>query len=333
MYGDVAAVEAGLSQSYQSRLSEALVLACARHHTIPLSPGRLRVLELLLKRGADPNARGGWAFERPITAAASSGFAGAVELLLNRGAERDSFAMAAIGDVEGVERLIRASHDLARATDEAGLTMLHHCANSRLGNDDSAVASRLQRIATVLLEAGADVDAPCIPPPQQRIRPRVTPLVYACIADNREVAVVMLEYGADPNRRCDWGTPLMQASKYSPRIGALLVQRGAMIDASVSDDGRTALHVMSHFPHPNAVRWLLDHNADPAARTHDGRTPLHFAAMRNTGTKVVEMLLAAGADPAARDNAGRSALDFAEEHDRRKVITLLRGLSSSLARP
>jgi ankyrin repeat protein len=48
---------------------------------------------------------------------------------------------------------------------------------------------------------------------------------------------------------------------------------------------------------------------------------------------VVEMPLAAGADPAARDNVGRSALDFAEEHDRRKVITLLRGLTSSLARP
>jgi ankyrin repeat protein len=76
----------------------------------------------------------------------------------------------------------------------------------------------------------------------------------------------------------------------------------------------------------NAVRWLLDHGADPNARwSHWGAnlTALHLAAM-NGDEPIARMLLEAGADPGIRDAVhDGDAAGWAEHHGHTALARLL----------
>lgn len=77
--------------------------------------------------------------------------------------------------------------------------------------------------------------------------------------------------------------------------------------------GRTPLHVASEGD-ADAVRILLDHGADPNAKTHDGRTPLHVWAWSpgdagfESSFEIPDMLLAHGAAADAQDENGYTPL-------------------------
>jgi ankyrin repeat protein len=99
----------------------------------------------------------------------------------------------------------------------------------------------------------------------------------------------------------------------APEAAALLIQRGAEVDAL----GRgwmtgTALHSAVSRLQSDVVRILLEAGANPNVRQSAGWTPLHAAAMNGDLTSV-ELLLAAGADPTARNDEGRSVADLVEE--------------------
>lgn len=119
-------------------------------------------------------------------------------------------------------------------------------------------------------------------------------LVHVAGQGDLALVDVLLEHGADPNRRSDWWAggfhPLYFASG---DVAERLLAAGAVPDACAAARlGRVEL-----------LRELLD--ADPA-RVHerggDGQTPLHFARSR----AVVDLLLERGADPDARDVDHRS---------------------------
>ena len=77
-----------------------------------------------------------------------------------------------------------------------------------------------------------------------------------------------------------------------------------------------------------AVRWMLDHGADPNVRWGHWDadvTPLHLAAWQGHA-EVVEALLAAGADPTIRDSKHNGdALGWAEHSGRADVVRILLG--------
>lgn len=73
-----------------------------------------------------------------------------------------------------------------------------------------------------------------------------------------------------------------------------------------NQQGHTLLTAAAIYQWPKIVRLLLEHSADPNARDHQGRTPLHHAAVSSVDS--VKLLLAAGADAKARDNEGKSVL-------------------------
>ncbi len=114
------------------------------------------------------------------------------------------------------------------------------------------------------------------------------------MGDEPEVADVLLEFGADPNRGSDWWAgsfhPLYGAT---PRIAERLLAAGAIPDACAA----------AHLERPDLLARML---AENPTRVHerggDGQTPLHFARSR----PVVDLLLDAGADLDARDVDHRS---------------------------
>lgn len=100
---------------------------------------------------------------------------------------------------------------------------------------------------------------------------------------------VLLEFGADPNRRSDWwagGWHVLHGAKAA--VADRLIEAGAAPDACAA----------AHLDRPELLRRILD--ADPSRvdeRGGDGQTPLHFAR----SGEVVDLLLERGADPEARD--------------------------------
>jgi hypothetical protein len=108
--------------------------------------------------------------------------------------------------------------------------------------------------------------------------------------DNNVALVdVLLEFGADPNRRSDWWAgPFHALYSASGVVADRLIAAGAVPDACAA----------AHLDRLDLLRSLLD--ADPA-RVHerggDGQMPLHFARSR----AVIDLLLERGADVDARD--------------------------------
>jgi len=105
---------------------------------------------------------------------------------------------------------------------------------------------------------------------------------------------VLLEFGADPNRRSSWW-----AGGFHPLHSAEGVVAERLLAAGAIPD----LCAAAHLDRIDLVeRMLADDPSLVHARGGDGQTALHFARSR----AVVDALLAAGADPDARDVDHRS---------------------------
>ena len=101
-------------------------------------------------------------------------------------------------------------------------------------------------------------------------------------------------------------TALMQ-SAYAGTLAIMetLIDAGADVTAS-NRRKATALHWA--LSDPMKVKLLLLHGAAIDARTVDGRTALHAAAMQPMGGRVVKLLLEVGADVDARSMTGNTPL-------------------------
>lgn len=133
------------------------------------------------------------------------------------------------------------------------------------------------------------------------LRKRINDPVFAfdspaIVAYAKDAAMVdvLLDFGADPNRRSDWWAGGFHAL-YSATGSAAdrLMAAGAIPDACAA----------AHLDRPDLLdRMIADNPARVHERGGDGQTPLHFAASR----RIVDLLLAAGADIDARDVDHRS---------------------------
>jgi ankyrin repeat protein len=93
-----------------------------------------------------------------------------------------------------------------------------------------------------------------------------------------------------------------------------------------------ALHLLSKRGDATAVKWLLEHGANPNmlwAHWDADVTPLHLAAAQGH-TEVVRLLLAAGADPRIRDTKhDGDAFGWAEFFKKPEIVQLLKEKTAS----
>lgn len=289
--------------------------------------GRLEAVDLLLKRGIDPNAREKGDNTYPMHWAAAAGHFAVVrrladaggdvigegddhalgmigwataweggedaahravaDFLVSRGAQHHIYSAMSIGAEDEVRRIVAADPGQLQRTqsrNEDFRLPLHF-----------AVYRNLDRMVTLLLELGAD--------PFGTDATGHTAIAYATTPDIARPIADAMRDRAGPSLLIsvasgDWST------------AARLIRENP---ASVAQEG--VLHLMAKSGNIPAVKWLLEHGADPNARWshwNDLLTPLHLAALA-AQVEVTRALLAAGADPSIRDTEHHSdALGWAK---------------------
>lgn len=270
--------------------------------------GNAAIVKLLLEAGADANAalKGG---ETALMLAARSGNAEAVQALLDRGADpnsrerHDQTALmwaAAEGHADVVRALLEGGADLNASLDSGFTPFLFAVREGRLD------------VVKEFLAAGVDVNA-MMQPAEGKRSPRTSPLLLAVQNAHYELAIALVDAGADPNDVRTGFTPLhmipgvrkpdsSDASDGAPPRGAgslssadfvrEIVKRGADVNFRLAEgtrklpgtsslietSGSTPLLFAADRSDVPLMRLLLELGADPLMPNFNGTTPLLAAA-------------------------------------------------------
>lgn len=135
----------------------------------------------------------------------------------------------------------------------------------------------------------------------------VTPLWLAAQGGYRDIAKLLLNYGADINfRGTQDQTPLWTAAAHGhTEVISLLLEHNALID-KLCNAGCSALWIASQENHIDTVKVLIKYNCD-INLPFQTETPLFTASLRGH-TPIVEELIKANASLYQLDKEGRSAL-------------------------
>jgi ankyrin repeat protein len=145
-------------------------------------------------------------------------------------------------------------------------------------------------------------------------------LCMAAYADQREIALALLEAGANPNL-ADEAPLVLALSREHYELAELLLQRGADPGHGAGSTGSALSNLLSLRPAAKAVAWLLEHGADPNVRNKFG-SPVLLQAVKNGLTEVVDVLIRAGADVNAQHGLD-SPLASARYYKHKKIVALL----------
>lgn len=136
-------------------------------------------------------------------------------------------------------------------------------------------------LARDLVAAGAEVTV--------ATRDGLTPLHWAALRGFHDVCLLLLDNGADVNARSvvQANTPLHEVwnNGGQPEIAALLISRGAEIDAVEKWYGMSPLHYAANKGLTELAAVLIDAGADLALEDRWGRTPAQHAS--NSATRAL----------------------------------------------
>ncbi|UPL01629.1 hypothetical protein LCI18_012563 [Fusarium solani-melongenae] len=301
--------------------------------------------ELLLQHGANANAQDEHGVT-PLHAAVLGGHEAVANLLLLNGANADVMDQdgwtplhAAIVKQHGAlqnhlapqtqNRAIFFNQMTERMSDESERALLEEMAENKSHGSTvvsglrSAVNSGYRQRVLALLDSGADIDA------QDRIGDS-TALTHAAWLGRDDLVELLLEKGADPNRREQHGrTALHIAVKHGySSIITMLVEYGADVDAMVHS-WTPLLLAAKHwwFQIPN---YLIKKRANVNAADYHGRTALHWTA-HNGDKRLAQLLLERGAHLNARDRWGKTALQWAVENWQVGMADLLQNAGTEVS--
>lgn len=219
-------LSAGMSPQVTNKIGATPLLVAARF-------GRLQVAELLLQKGADPNAKDQQLGGTPLIAAAINGDPALINLLLAHGAdpkiraERNGMtalmAAAMAGQAKAVEFLLDKAGGLDE-TDNSGRTPLIWAAYY-----GAVEAARL------LVERGAALN------PKEKDQ-GMTALLWAAARGHAEIVRMLLDRGADPQAADKRGKTALMWAAQNRREAVIPLLLAAGVDANLKDqEGYTAL--------------------------------------------------------------------------------------------
>ena len=266
---------------------------------------RWPAVRYLVEGGADPNVPGRYRHETlvlitPICLARRRGDEEWVRYFATHGAEIDVYRAAFLCDGERVRAALAATPEMLHIEDPADtvwtVPLLAY-----------AIAGGCPSLARDLIALGAAVR------PYSRLL-----LEFAGHLRRGDLLELLLRHGADARHVSV--VPFVA----DPEMAAQVLAAGASVDRAVHGGWPPIVYVSrgDKGEHPERVRWLLEHGADPNARGPHGATAVHTAAKAGF-TRVVEVLLAGGADVNARRDDGSTPLRVARRAHRGPSAALL----------
>ncbi len=149
----------------------------------------------------------------------------------------------------------------------------------------------------------------------------VTPLMEAAAFGTTDDVRRLLDAGQDVNAASKRGLTALMASVRDPDIAALLLSRGAAIDARTADGYTPMMFAAGYDGAYPVLRSLLDRKAKDTP-TKNGVTALMLAAKQGDAQKV-RALVAYGADVNARARSDMTALFLAADQGDAAMVRLL----------
>ncbi|KAK8017379.1 hypothetical protein PG993_013705 [Apiospora rasikravindrae] len=318
-----------------------------------------RVLEVLLKHGADPTKAVHKTSLTPLHILAEAGKSGELERLAKKSKTTDVF-LAASHELTGATPLLLAAY----YGNHVSVQKLLECGADP--NASSPVDTRLPTAlwaafdqkkygsARKLLEQGADPNhrlskkfegisllhhAASIGDTKALERllkykasvdiqssQRDTPLITAVNANQAEAAKLLVDNGANLEttyKHYNNATALIHAAKAgSLPMLHLLCRSGANWGHRTSGDNMSAFLQSVCLGHVDCAIYLLALGADVNEEGAVGWQPLHYAAARGR-TEVVRWLLSMGADRSAKTGSAETAHALARENRHHEVVALL----------
>jgi len=249
---------------------------CGLH--IAAEKNYVEVVEALLKAGVDVNIRSEKQKLTPLISAACCGSLEAVKALLKSSADID--AQSSTGNTALMLAIDRGKIDVALTLIEAGAnleikgqkgwTALHNAAS---GGDKG-----YKEVAEGLIKHHASVDA--------LSETLLTPLHEAAGKSLVDLVRLLVDAGADVNARDKFSnTPLRMCASNAQSFANLetfkqtvqiLLDAGADINSGTTIN-TTSLHSVVKWGNIDAVRFMIEHGADPNIRTTKGELPIDFA--------------------------------------------------------
>lgn len=286
--------------------------------TRPTHEGHEACVQILIEGGADSSARGCFTRVTALQLAAMGNETRFIPLLKKAMGKLDIFHACVLGEDKAVSKLLGDDSDLAKSTDENGWEPMMYVAASQMHWSDAAASGRLVRIAEQLIATGAD--------PNPSIvwgRWPLPALYYATGTGNHAaLAKLMLESGADPN---DGESLHHSAENLFTECLDILLAHGGDLNKPDNDDHSTPLYFVLQYGGLKGIPWLLEHGADPNAKSGElGRTALHAAAARGCNDSILQMLIDHGVKVNAKDKVGSTALMIAEAKKKSRVVEFLR---------
>ena len=304
------------------------------------SEGRLELVVLMITKGEDVNFAF-WSCDTPLMEACKNGHICIVQILIKSGADinyaTQDFGLTALhhaainGQTHVVKYLINEGADLNFAchSNNYMTPLMEACNHGKIG------------AVKTLIKSGADVNYV-----QRGFN--MTALSYAAENGYKHIVIILINEGADVNLSTQSNTtPLSGAAKNKHyEIVEILLQNGADVDPTTETYaiqfcipfcnkgfGNTAectpLFIASRDGNTVLVELLLKYKANPDVPGPNNETAL-FAAAANGHFDTVSLLLNKGADPSICHIGGWDPVFVAAYYGHTKIVEILQTYGANL---
>lgn len=154
----------------------------------------------------------------------------------------------------------------------------------------------------------------------------VTPLMMACLLNNTDYALAMINQGACINSHDIFGRSTVYSARSIETV-SLLLEHG--VDLQTLDKfGRSVLCQNLLVSDIDCVEYLIHKGGNVNQQDRFGSSPLHHAAYANNGD-LIKLLLEKNADPCLQDQEGHTAQDVAKIHKCKDALQVLQGIENA----